>query len=218
MYCPSSTTLSKKEYVCDSEEEYYFAKWVRELMDAGYIDIAYRPNPLKLSKAIMFQYLEERKRKPKTMSLTLQSIGTYTPDMYLEWTEKAYGIFYVMEGDLLKGNINPQATFGKKYYMFFNNFLMVDVKGTGKNMKHHSSSSFDRIKQLYTSSTGLYVSKVVPLGAKGLFAKTFAPKEYFYTTTGKMRNPFTWKLRTLQQFLDGFESPVVASTQQSLFD
>jgi len=52
----------------------------------------------------------------------------------------------------------------------------------------------------------------VPLGKKGLLAKTFTPTKYQYTKTGKLKNPSTWVLKSLKEFIDGFNTIIWKNT------
>ena len=213
LYLPTQTNLSNsKNYNPQSDEEYFYAKWIKKLIDEGYIISASRPDTIRLVEQAGYDYSHLKKNKIVEKQVVISKAGSYTGDMDILWAQKAHGIFYIQDGDHVKYNLNRTSKTGKKHYFHHANehgWSTVDVKGTGVNMKHHSSSSFDRIQQLVYLKTGMPLQKIVPFGPKGLFNTTFSPDEYFYTPKGKIKQPTTWKLTSFKEFIDDYENPIL---------
>ena len=76
-------------------EERYFAWYLEELVDTGYIQkFSYEPESIQLSPTL-FQFKETPlKTKIKTTRHKLLSEHIYTPDFKIWWEEKAEGIFH----------------------------------------------------------------------------------------------------------------------------
>lgn len=217
VYLPSEITLCGKTYIPDSDEEYYYARWIEALIELGYIDHAQRPDTVPLNDGVVMSYSFPVRRKTEHREINITNIGVYTGDMEIFWNKRAHGIFYYQDGDSFQFNISRRTKKGKNYYFHYadeNGYSLVDVKGSGVNPKHHSSSSFDRIQQLVQLATGHPVQKIIPLGKKGLFAALFSPHDYFYTPKGQIKKPETWILRDYKTFIDEYTNPL--SSQQCL--
>ncbi len=207
--------VNNRPYIAESEEEYAYALWIQQLIEEGYILDAKRPNPILAVPKVEFPFQLKIKRKIEPKKVTISKGGSYTGDMEIIWAEKAHGIFFLRPNDIVTKNISPLSKSGKLYHFHFadgENLSLVDVKGTGQNPKFHSSSSFDRIQQLVYLFCGIPLQKIVPLGKKGLLAKTFVPTKYQYTNGGKLKTPRTWVLKSFKQFIDGFNAIIWKDT------
>lgn len=194
--------LSKGAYKHESEEEWFFACWCKELLDKGVILEAYRPEPLTLRSALVFEHQVQLKTKMKDNIFTLVKASDYDGDMVIKWNPEYKGIFYLNLFDNCTVNPSPRGKYCKKNHLFYcitPHECVVDVKGTFTNSKQQS---FSRTQQLL-AALGHYVQKVVPLGKQGLFMKTFAPQEYLYTPVLKKKRV---AFKSLDQFLANTKS------------
>jgi hypothetical protein len=191
-----------------SNEEMYFSWWLEELEEAGYIESwTYEPETFVLSTAIKIPWHKQLKTKTKEQSLTLMQPSSYTPDFEIKWNDNAKGVFYMTHSGTYK--VRP-------YIIQTGTRCLVDVKGTFSRMNQISVHTFpDRQKWLY-QNTGNFVQKVVPLRKKtGLFVKTFTPRKFLKTPTGKDKK-LAWKDVSLDEFLNQFKDNTMNSDGSSI--
>lgn len=172
---------------------------------------AYRPSPLLLRDPLMFNCNVQLKTKTKAKEFILVKHSDYDGDFYLKWNPDYHGIFHVNIGADVTESPTPQSKFCKKQHLFYcltPNECLVDIKGTFDNPKQ---IPFSRTQQLI-ATTGTFVQKTIPLGKKGVFARTFAPKEYLYTpVTKKKRLAF----KSLTEFLLQARTIVVRNEKET---
>lgn len=171
-----------KPFESESYEEYVFACWCATLMKMGYIEEAYRPDPIVLNPKVEFSYTTSGKEQ----SFTLVRKSAYRGDMYIKWAEKARGKLFITEQEECYKNPSPLGPWCKTNFLFYcrnGNSCIVDVKGT---FSPTNQTPFSRTQQACMMQD-LFVQKVIPLGNKGLFMCTFAPEEYLYTPAKKKR-------------------------------
>ena len=184
---PESVSLEGNTYIPESYEEYVFAEWCATLIRQGYIKSACRPAQLLLNDPMDYTYSNP---KGKSLSFPIVSKSAYKGDMIIHWEDKAHGVLFINEGDKCKVNPSPRGGWCKTHFLFYadkNNSSFIDVKGTFTPV---NQIPFSRTQQL-CASLGYFVQKVVPLGKKGLFMKTFAPLCHLYTPKlGKRRSLF----------------------------
>jgi hypothetical protein len=190
-----------KSWLLDSEEELFFCYWLEELKENGFIDSFERvTDSMSVYEPFYYEYYKKTKKGPKLAKKILTRKLTYTADFQIKWNKKADGIFVM----------NSEGLYPEKHSSYFhciplsNFFSIVDVKGTFKNPKVHTSVTFPIIQKILLSH-GCYVQDVIPLGDKGLFAKTFTPKKYLLTNTGKQRK-IKWKVYTLEEFINKYKN------------
>ncbi len=174
-----------KTFTPESEEELVFAYWVLALLKAGYIDEAYRPEVIEISPSVYFSFAY----KKHILDIKIVHKSVYKGDFYIKWNIKAKGILFINKNDRCTVNPSPLTTWGKNNFIFFcydDNISYVDVKG---KFTPSNNIPFSRTQQLCILGNR-YVQKVMPLGDKGLFKKSFAPDEYLYTPKLHKKRPF----------------------------
>lgn len=188
--------LSTGSYIHESDEEYFFAAWCKELLEAGILLEAYRPEPIELNAPYNFNYQLQLTKKNVIKQFPLVKKSSYKPDMFLHFNPDWEGIFYVNDTSICKENPSPRGKYCKTNFLFYtvDNKCIIDVKGTFQRSNH---IPFSRTQQL-CAMVNIYVQKVVPLGSKGVFKKSFAPEEYLYTRIKKQRRR---GLKSLSEFL-----------------
>lgn len=192
----------KKEYKYqdvsyDSQEEVMFAMWCNELEQAGYINTWHKNYcEYKLTNGLYVEYTETKQLKTKLKAIqrkqTILSPSVYTPDFEILWDKKAGGIFHQV---ILK-NQKINLPFLSDYYKHVGYTSIVEVKPLFD--QNNMSRLFKNNQKFMWDKLGLYVNLTVP---QELFAKTFTPKEYLITPTGKQRKITKWKVKTLQNFI-----------------
>jgi len=194
-----STTGRKKkdlsgEYLgilYESDEEKHFLFWVELLMLSGHILRVERGNTFSLTEGLVNEYSIEMPRKGtiiKRQQLLRPSV--YTPDYKIYWNPKRHRKFvwtldYDSKCDKLIGHTDVDG----------NLYTLIECK-----------SDFDRnnMTRLFISNqkfTWTMHDQYVNLcKIPELFAKTFTPPKYLYTSTGKPRK-INFEVRTLKQYL-----------------
>lgn len=175
-----------------SWDEYYFALWLADLKDNGYVSYwGYEQEATQILPSMYAQFKTRKTDKP-VKRLLFRGMS-YTPDFTVYFTEKAVteGVIHVMDGE--------------SYYEDFKDAHIVSLGGLGdvqvdgggnahyityielkpKYDQRNMTRVFkDRQKTLYFIHTK-YVCLIK--GMDSLFLDTFAPKEYLETPTGKQR-------------------------------
>lgn len=192
-----SVELSRGNYIPESYEEYVFAEWCATLIRQGYIDEAYRPDPIQLLEPVKFNFIDT-KGKEKDFSVVRKS--AYQGDMIIKWNKKAHGLLYINSWDKCHKNPSPQGAWCKTNFLFYclTDESLIDVKGT---FTPTNNTPFSRTQQV-CAMQGHYVQKVIPLGKVGLFMLTFAPLVHLYTPVqGKRRKGFQgfWEWQNSQK-------------------
>lgn len=183
-------------YSSESEEEWFFACWCKELLDKGIILEAYRPELLELRSPLIFPYQLQMKTKIVDESFSLVKNSDYKGDMFIRWNPEYNGVFFINIGTVCITKPSPKGAYCKDNHLFYcvtPNESLVDVKGTFQSRNQHP---FSRTQQLLAAFS-IFVQKIIPMGKDGLFSKTFAPVEYLYTAVHK-------KKRTAFKSLDEF--------------
>lgn len=85
-----------------SDEELYFAYWLEELKDAGYIkEFVLQPAPFKLADAVIFDWIKDtstktiKNRFEERESNMLEAIE-YTADAHIIWDISAMNLFFTV--------------------------------------------------------------------------------------------------------------------------
>lgn len=214
----------EKPATLDSTYELYFSWWLDDLKEYGLVrNITPQPEGFSFDYDDVF-LVEQNYQKKENIYKSFKLFNTlgYTPDFLVEFHKsllhKLFGHIvktgntYILRNDpeLEKGNVYQNTIF----YCFDNCVrddyysIYFDVKppssvvnkvsflASSRDFRYNQILLFDRHK--------IYVNKVVPIGMKNcLFNKTFTPKRYFYTDSGKILRKRTPKLtwRTIEQYL-----------------
>ena len=83
----------------------------------------------------------------------------------------------------------------------------VDVKGKFIGVNNNSALTFPIIQKLMyhdVISSGVYINKIKPLAARGLFNYTFTPSAYIHRKDGNKRT-VVFKTRTYSEYLDSLQ-------------
>lgn len=178
----------------DSLEELAFLQWAKELAVAGYIKKLERAPSFLLSDAFTINYAEQLKTKSKPMQQTIMHGHSYTPEFIIEWDKKAYG------------TIVQSPIGGKKFEALFiaenkvNSTSWITYIEIKPLWDQNNMERLFRVNQKWMlQKHDIYVNLVK---CPELFARTFTPKEYLTTPSGKKRL-IKWKPKSLYQYLRG---------------
>lgn len=203
-----------------SSSERYFEYWLDELKEEGFVKNYIREHKTYVL-ADKRTYFKERKLKTKTLleEKTLFNHITYTPDYYIEFTERALK-YFIHETPFEEKDTIPNEKGELKSLLFFNSKLrvegeniytvLVDVKPPASAIRFSGSLGSSRefpIKQrMMFDVHNLYVNKIVPTGTKNsLFYETFLPKRYKLTDRTKKPRKLSeieLKCKSLKEFLN----------------
>ena len=179
----------------ESKEEYYFSLYLDELEQAGYVkhwDV--HVETFELSLPEKYQWIEQLKTKTKTRISELLKGHEYTPDFWIDWNEKAEGVFYQRINSGRRLNLPFIAQDSGDCDQ-----SIVDVK---PKFDHQNMTRLFTINQKWLFQVhDIYVQKIVPTGSKTcLFASTFTPERYLLTDkTGKPRR-IKWAVKGLNEY------------------
>jgi hypothetical protein len=171
----------------DSPEELYFCWWLEELLDHKYIKSFNRAETIPIYNPEKLCFGEHCRKVLREFN--------YTPDFIVEWYPKANGIFFLAVGqEYSKDQVRnvPFISMDKKT-------SLIDIKGLFQGTRYSSSITFPITQKFLFHEKKIFVDKIIPLGNKGLFAKTFTPKKYLLTETGKQRK-INWKVSSVLDY------------------
>jgi len=187
----SATKGIYKEIEYDSLEELGMLQWLFELKAVGYIKAIKRADSYLLSDAYINHYAEKMKRvSSKPMTQTLLHGHSYTPEFEIHWDKKALdNILW------LKGQGKMQKTFiahevGEEYITY------IEVKPPFDRNNMERLFKLNQKWMLQKHDVFINLVKI-----KELFEKTFTPKEYLTTPSGKKR-VLRWKSKTVFSFIN----------------
>ena len=157
----------------DSLEEEYFYEWLKELQKKKYITDIRRAESIILSKPVL------------DSGYTVYAGIIYTPDF--EFKVLKEGDYFQPKGNL---TVSPQARNSQKLiYDPINKKCVVEVKPL-RDVRGKTTEVMIKIKWVHAKH-GVFVQLVKVPGSSNtgnhLFKKTFTPKSYLKTQTGKKR-------------------------------
>lgn len=172
----------------DSQDEYFFACWLEELKSAGYVEEwTHHPNKIELTgfnDRVAKPWVKVTKLKTKTKRETREKVLIhtasgedqilYTPDFEIRWNWNAHGIFFWQEG----GHYETLPPIYATHEMI----SVIEIKGS---YDPHNTIEGTRVRMAVAYDRhGILVElkTVAPI-----FKATFAPLQFFYTPTGKVR-------------------------------
>lgn len=182
--------------IFDSTEEYYFNSYLTELFDAGFID-DYKAHPfsINLTEGLVNRYEEQKSLKTKIKSLFKSQIilrpSVYTPDFNIIWNSKAEGLFYTLLNNHQKIDTPFIASME-------NNKLCSIVETKPKFDRNNMTRLFVNNQKFIWDKYNKYINLI---HITDLFEKTFTPREYLITPTGKQR-VLKYIPQTLNQFIN----------------
>jgi len=188
----------------DSEEERLVYLYLEELKVNGFVkDYSYHVQSFTLSKPAKYTWTQKVKNKEQKMESTLLQGHIYTPDFWIEWNEKAQGIFYQNAFDEFKLKDIPFINNGEEGYGEEKSGTYVEVK-PAFDMNNMQRLFAINQKWIFEKSD-IYVQKIIPVGKKNcLFAKTFVPQEAMFTAKQHKLKKYKFEIKSLKDFLGGF--------------
>lgn len=185
----------------DSTHELYFSWYLKELKDAGYIDIFYKSETFLLGEDYTLPFIDNRKGKKKTSTFQLLSKAVYTPDFTIEWNEKAVELFVELHDFYFNtdGSIVSQTNLPFRVIksIGLNIISTIDVKNP-YNRQGVRTLFIIKQKWMYDKHR-IYVE---PIDVNKLFKATFTPRRYFYTDQKKSERKITFTTRTLEEYVE----------------
>lgn len=168
-----------------SNEELYFSFYLNELQDNGYINSWSKGVSYPLGDALIHSYTEKNKLKEQTI---IQA-SAYTPDFQINWNEKAEGLFYTK----LKGNkkINTKLIIAQEV-----GFSLIETKGN-YDFKQMNTLATVNGKWLYAK----YRIVVNLIKVPDIFKKTFTPRRYMLTDSGRQERVIHFPVISLEEFV-----------------
>jgi len=185
----------------DSREEIFFAWWIDELVNAGYIkNYILQPETFTLADPYTYETIKVLKTKIKSIPKTLLQGHVYTPDVAITWDKSAHGIFYT--------NIYEQKAITTPFACHFGKSL-VEIKPAFD--QNNMTREFMINSKWLLWKFGLYVQKVIPvpqIDKKGnakpksaLFETTFCPDRFRWTDGGGQKRKNVGRYDTLRSFI-----------------
>lgn len=169
----------------DSDGEMYFIMWMQELKDNGYIKSYERGQSILLSDSLTNNYAIQLKTRSKPARQTVLMGHSYNWDFTIYWTQ--LGIKYFVN------------KFGEKWEKPFlintvdNSFIECKPQFDFQNMNRLATLN---IKWCWETKN-IFIQMIKNIE---LFEKTFTPKAYEKTKTGKSRD-MKHTFRTLEQYI-----------------
>lgn len=210
----SLTNLKYEDVYFDSDEEVFFAMWLEELKNHGYVaDWRKMYHPIILTTGLKVPYKKVTQLKTKVKvedkEKTLLNPSQYTPDFRVYFTEKGYE---KLASWIAVGDFNPSALFyadnnGEQQKEMVMHVVEVKPSFDQQNMerlfKNNQKFIWDKYK--------IFVNLVEPVE---LFKKTFLPLQaapyfkYRKSPTGKNKGvkqigdwKMDWQPKTINEFL-----------------
>jgi hypothetical protein len=175
----------------DSHEEKYINWYVQSLVNHGFIkQYIFHHKSYELSNKVTYDWTKPMKRVPdKTMETTILLPHTYTPDILINWSQAAEGIFY----QNLEDNKKITAPFIAQ-----ENQSIWEIKGNFdyQNMTRLAMLNIKWVMKEY----GDFIQIVSP---QKIFNKTFTPERYLFTDKSFKPRKLKYKnVRTIREFRD----------------
>lgn len=203
----------------DSNEEVYFAHWLDEAKDAGWVEKwAYVTKPFLICPYVRLPYIKTTQLKTKVKEeykeFTLLHDLEYTPDFKVKWTDKGMERFVSYAAGHERHNYgNPKSMFFCGYWqvkdMSLSTTTWVEVKP--KWDFHQKTARFSVIQKVLWHFKHIFVDLIIP---EDLFRDTFLPKEickdfkYKKNPTGKQKGikkigdwKVQWTPKTLAEYI-----------------
>jgi hypothetical protein len=188
--------------IFDSNEEMYMFWWFEELQKNGYIEtIEAQPKSFNLLTGLRQDYKTKYKRKEghKMTEETILNGHIYTTDFYVEWTEKAMGIFTVdllgferkKKGQAFEYILAQKNLLTDSYYSYIEVKPVFDQNNMTRLAKINQKWVWQKSKQ--------YINIVIP---EKHFNKTFTPIRFLTTNKSKQTRKIKYKnVLTLKDFI-----------------
>lgn len=176
----------------ESPEELGMLKWLFELKDAGYIRRIERGSTYVLAEKIVHKHTVKLKTKNKILEQTLMREHVYTPEFNVTWN-------WTKARDKFLWYINDSTKFDKLFVSQFDDkgecFTIIEVK---PDFDQNNMTRLFMLNQKWMWDKYKIFVNLVKIS--DLFPKSFTPKEYLKTPTGKDKK-LRWKPRNLINFV-----------------
>jgi hypothetical protein len=194
------------DLICDSKEEMYFTWWMRELVEAGYINTYSRAESIILTEGVSAQWRKDKATKKgivsEMKSQDIISEHKYTPDFKIVWNTRAKGLFFnsLWEDDRSSKDYIAHGEWNESI-MSYESTVEIKPSFDFKNMTRAVKINIGWVFE----SKGLIVDLVIPTGMKKcLFDMTFVPVRFMSTDTGSSTRTINkFKAKSLSEFLSG---------------
>lgn len=187
--------VERNGYSFDSEEEYFFWAYCKELEERGFIEFFYKNNDsIVLTEPLLIKYKQSISLKTKIKEIEKEqkilSSSSYTPDFNIDWNPKSEKIFYQLLG-LPERVVCPFLAQQDEngIYSVVECKPVFDRNNMTRLFKHNQKFIWDKFK--------IFVNLVYPID---LFKKTFTPEAYFTTLAGRKRN-FTYPPTKIDDYI-----------------
>lgn len=183
----------------DSKEEVYFAWYLDELKEKGYVNSwHYHPKQFDLTMGFYYYVTEQKKRGgEKTTAYTLAQPQTYTPDFMICWSGNGSVLF----GKYLFNN--SEHIYGahhnalKQYFWYqiepYAYTTYIDVKPMFSK-RNSDTAMFSLKRALMLQMHHVHVQKVV---IQDCFAKTFTPQRFLTCDEKPNKRKINWEIKQL---------------------
>jgi len=176
----------------DSQEEIMTIMYIEELIEAGYVKKLERAESIRLSERLENKYTQVVEMKTKTKEVEKNQVlleeHIYTPEFKITWSQAGSELFV----DSLVGSTGK---LNKPFIKVYGYDTFIEVK---PEFDQNSMERLFKINQKWVwDKHGVYINLVKPLK---LFEKTFVPKKYLLTATGKPR-VIHIPIRSLEDYL-----------------
>ena len=180
-----------------SNEELWMQYYFEELEEAGIIKkVIYQPEPIILSEKVTINIHKQLKTKVKNEVKTLIPSHIYTPDFYIEWSDK----------NKFHNDISDDYFDKKPLWYSFMNKSLFEIKGNWDNnnmTRQFTTRTLPWVWEKYQ----IYINLVkVP----DIFKLTFIPKkilsEFYYKRNTKKNKigdkKYNWTYKSLEDYLN----------------
>lgn len=182
----------------DSKEEVYVEWYLQELKDACIIkEFWYHPEVYNLAESVQKLTIIQKKTKNVEKITSFKRGKTYKPDFRIQWNCGVFGMGnFVNPYDFISDHC---ITTNGNGYLYCKRYMSdIDVK-PNFSIRDSDEAKFSLIQSLVLVYHKVYVQKIEY--AK-LFEKTFTPKRFMMTDSGRQSRKINWKPITLTQFLE----------------
>ena len=183
----------------DSKEEVYFAWYLDELKEKGYVNSwHYHPKQFDLTMGFYYYVTEQKKRGgEKTTAYTLAQPQTYTPDFMIVWNASGVNKFCKSLIDLSDSIYSADKPVLKQFFWCqdkpYTMTTYVDVKPMF-NKRNSDAAIFSLKRALMLQMHHTHVQKVV---IQDCFAKTFTPQRFLTCNVSKNKRKINWEIKQL---------------------
>jgi hypothetical protein len=179
----------------DSLNELYCLQWLFELKDKGYIEDIKRAESFLLTEGFYNYYTEPIKRgtSSRTKDQVILRPSSYTPEFKVIWTDK-YKEFVWTIGSNTKFDKCFVGHVAENHKVY----TLIECKSSGYDFSNMTRLFINNQKFVFDKYK-LFVNLVKP---DKLFERTFCPKSYQKTATGKARK-IKFEVKTIDEYLNG---------------